>query len=137
MGNKTRVLFVCIANAARSQMAEALLRHIDPDGYEAFSAGIAPTEVDLNARAVLEHLGVSTVELRSKSLEEFAGQSFDYVISLCDKSALECRTLPAGTEHVAWHFEDPATSSRHDVYRHTLHELHERLRLFVVLKSKA
>ena len=57
MTSKTRVLFLCVANSARSQMAEALLRHTDPDGYEAFSAGTLPDEVDRRARMALDQLG--------------------------------------------------------------------------------
>ena len=91
---KTRVLFLCVANAARSQMAEALLRHTDPDGYEVCSAGTQPSAVDPRARLALEQLGVSTDGLHSKALEQFDGQQFDYVITLCDKSAFECSTLP-------------------------------------------
>ena len=136
MSQKKRVLFLCVANAARSQMAEALLRHADPDGYEAFSAGTQPGEVDPRARLALEQLGVSTEGLHSKALESFDGQQFDYVITLCDKSALECLALPGTGEYIAWNFEDPATSSQENAYRKTLHEIHERIKMFVLIKSK-
>ena len=136
MLTKPRVLFVCVANAARSQMAEALLRHTAPDEYEAVSAGTKPAEVDRHARAALDHLGVSTEGLRSKSIEEFAGQSFDYVVTLCDKSALECQALPGAGEFIAWNFPDPASSDQPDAYRHTLHEIHERIKMFVLVKRK-
>ncbi|GAB3372767.1 arsenate reductase ArsC [Azotobacter armeniacus] len=136
MSNKTRVLFVCVANSARSQMAEALLRHTASDHFEACSAGSQPSQVDPRALAALEQLGVSTEGLRSKALDELAGESFDYVITLCDKSALECHTLPGAGEYIAWDFEDPASSSKADAYRHTLHEIHERIKMFVLVKSK-
>jgi ArsR family transcriptional regulator, arsenate/arsenite/antimonite-responsive transcriptional repressor / arsenate reductase (thioredoxin) len=136
MSAKPRVLFVCVANAARSQMAEALLRHTAPDQYEAFSAGTRPDSVDPLARAALDQLGVSTVGLRSKSVDEFVGQTFDYVITLCDKSALECQALPGASEFIAWNFQDPADSDQPDAYRHTLHEIHERIKMFVLVKSK-
>jgi|TARA_Y100000814_G_C12299934_1_gene391418 ArsR family transcriptional regulator len=136
MTSKTRVLFLCVANSARSQMAEALLRHTDPDGYEAFSAGTLPDEVDRRARMALDQLGVATDSLRSKSLDEFAGQHFDYVITLCDKAAFECSTLPGAGEYLAWNFADPATSQQANAYKHTLHEIHERIKLFVLVKSK-
>ena len=136
MTSKTRVLFLCVANSARSQMAEALLRHTDPDGYEAFSAGTLPNEVDPRARMALEQLGVVTDGLRSKSLDEFAGEHFDYVITLCDKSAFECSTLPGAGEYLAWNFADPATNQQANAYKHTLHEIHERIKMFVLVKSK-
>ncbi|HFH3086308.1 arsenate reductase ArsC [Pseudomonas aeruginosa] len=136
MAYKTRVLFICTANAARSQLAEALLRHTDAEHYEAFSAGTQPTVVDPRALAALEHLGVSTEGLHSKSIDEFSAERFDYVITLCDKSAQECQALPGAGEVIAWNFEDPATSSKPDAFRHTLHEIHERIKMFVLVKNK-
>lgn len=94
MSQKKRVLFLCVANSSRSQMAEALLRHTDSEHFEVYSAGSAPTEVDTRARNALEQLGVPTDGLYSKSIEQVAGEPFDYVITLCDKSALECQALP-------------------------------------------
>ncbi|BFN28317.1 arsenate-mycothiol transferase ArsC1 [Pseudomonas sp. SCT] len=136
MAYKSRVLFVCVANSARSQLAEALLRHTDSEHFEAFSAGTAPTDVDPRALAALEQLGVPTAGLRSKSLTELEGQQFDFVITLCDKSSLECHALPGAGEYIAWNFEDPASSDQPDAYRHTLHEIHERIKMFVLVKNK-
>lgn len=136
MSQKKRVLFLCVANSSRSQMAEALLRHLDPVHFEVFSAGTSPAGVDERARNALQQLGISTDGLYSKSIEQVDGEPFDYVITLCDKSALECLTLPGTGEYIAWHFEDPAMSSQPDAYRKTLHEIHERIKLFVLIKSK-
>lgn len=136
MSYKTRVLFVCVANSARSQMAEALLRHTDAEHFAAFSAGTAPAAVDPRALSALEQLGIATDELHSKSLDEFAGERFDYVVTLCDKAALECQALPGAGEYLAWDFEDPATSRKPDAYRHTLHEIHERIKMLVLVKNK-
>ena len=136
MTSKARVLFVCTANAARSQLAQALLRHTDSEHFEAFSAGTVPTQVDPRTFEALSHLGVSTEGLRSKSLDEFRGERFDYVITLCDKAATECQSLPGAGEALAWNFEDPATSTKPDAFRHTLHEIHERIKMFVLVKTK-
>ncbi|AYC32873.1 arsenate reductase ArsC [Pseudomonas cavernae] len=136
MTYKTRVLFICVANAARSQLAEALLRHTDSERFEAFSAGTAPSEIDPRTFEALQHLGVSTEGLRSKSLDEFVGERFDYVITLCDKSALECHALPGAGEALAWNFEDPTTNTKPEAFRHTLHEIHERIKMFVLVKTK-
>ncbi|SDO47058.1 Protein-tyrosine-phosphatase [Pseudomonas arsenicoxydans] len=136
MTDKIRVLFVCVANAARSQLAEALLRHTDSEHFEAFSAGSLPSEIDPRTLGALQHLGVSTEGLYSKSIDEFAAERFDYVITLCDKSSLECHALPGVGEVLAWSFEDPVTSTKHDAFRHTLHEIHERIKMFVLVKSK-
>ncbi len=136
MSQKIRVLFLCVANAARSQMAEALLRHTAPEHYEAFSAGTQPSAVDPRARLALEQLGVSCEGLRSKPLEDFDGQQFDSVITLCDKSAFECSTLPGAGEYIAWDFADPASSSQPNAYTHCLQQIHERIKMFVLDKSK-
>lgn len=136
MADKIRVLFVCTANAARSQLAEALLRHTDPVRFEAFSAGTKPGEVDSRTFAALEYLAIDASGLRSKSTDEYANERFDYVITLCDKAALECQVLPALGERLTWHFEDPITSDKHDAFRHTLHEIHERIKMFVLVKTK-
>lgn len=137
MSQKIRVLFLCVANAARSQLAEALLRHTDSEGYEAFSAGTQPSEVDPRARLALEQLGINTEGLHSKPLESFDGQQFDYVITLCDKAAFECSTLPGAGEYIAWDFEDPASSQQPNAYKTTLQQIHERIKMFVLVKSKA
>ncbi|WP_323616383.1 arsenate reductase ArsC [Pseudomonas putida] len=136
MAFKTRVLFVCTANAARSQLAEALLRHTDGEHYEAFSAGAQPTSIDPRTLEALEHLNVNTNGLYSKALDEFSGKNFDYVITLCDKSASECQSLLGAGEVISWNFEDPVTSSKPDAFRHTLHEIHERIKMFVLVKTK-
>lgn len=136
MSQRKRVLFLCIANSSRSQMAEALLRHTDSEHFEAFSAGTAPTALDPRAQNALEQLGVSTEGLFSKSVEEVAGEPFDYVITLCDKAALECLELPGAGNYIAWNFEDPAVSTERDAYRKTLHEIHERIKMFVLIKNK-
>jgi len=136
MTTKTRVLFVCTANAARSQLAEALLRHTDPEHFDAFSAGTTPTEVDQRTFAVLEHVGINTSGLRSKSINEFKLDEFDYVITLCDKSASECQLLPILGERLAWNFEDPVTSEKPDAFRHTVQEIHDRIKMFVLVKNK-
>jgi len=136
MAFKTRVLFVCTANAARSQLAEALLKHTDDEHFEAFSAGTQPTSIDPRTLEALEHLNVSTDGLHSKAIDEFSGEHFDYVITLCDKSAAECMASLGAGEVISWHFEDPVTSSKPDAFRHTLHEIHERIKMFVLVKTK-
>ena len=137
MSQKQRVLFLCVANSSRSQMAEALLRHLDPEHFEAFSAGSAPTQVDERARGALQQLGISCEGLFSKSIEQVAGEPFDYVITLCDKSAFECSTLPGAGEYIAWDFEDPASSQQKNAYTRCLQQIHERIKMFVLVKSKA
>jgi len=136
MAYQTRVLFVCAANAARSQLAEALLRHTDPNNFAAFSAGSAPTAIDPHTLAALQHLGVDTQGLHSKSLDELRFDEFEYIITLCDKSAQECQHIDFAGEKLAWNFADPVTSDKPDAFRHCLHEIHERIKMFVLVKTK-
>lgn len=133
---KTRVLFLCTANSARSQMAEAMLRHLAGDRFEACSAGTEPTGVDPRTLAALQAFGVDTRGLRAKSVESLGDQHFDYVISLCDKAHRDCRHWPGSGVVMAWDFPDPTASLSSKAFSHTLQEISERLRLFILVNSK-
>jgi protein-tyrosine-phosphatase len=136
MHARKQVLFLCVANAARSQLAEASLRHLAPARFEAFSAGTAPTSLDPRTLHALRAKDIDTDGLRCKSIDEFAGRHFDYLITLCDKSALECRALPQASEIIAWNFEDPATSRKPDAFDRALHEIQERIKMFLLVNTK-
>jgi protein-tyrosine-phosphatase len=137
---KIRILFVCETNSIRSQAAEALLRHTDATHFEASSAGLEPEPVNLRAVAALERAGVDASGLRSKSLAEVGGERFDCVIILCAKSeASEYDMLNdyvQGGQIMTWDFGDPLSNSDADAFRHMLHELHERIKLLVLIKTK-
>lgn len=136
MADKLRVLFVCAKNDVRSVMAEALLRHTDSSHFEAYSAGLEAGEIDSRTLESLDHIGVDTTGLHSKTFDEFDGQPLHYVITLCDKSSEEAtRMRPAG-EVMVWSFEDPTTSERHEPFRHTLQEIHDRIKMFVTVKTR-
>jgi protein-tyrosine-phosphatase len=136
MTDKRRVLFVCAKNDIRSLMAEALLKHTDSDHFEAFSAGLESSEVDPRTWDSLDHIGIDISGLRSKSIEEFEGQAFDYVITLCDKSSAEAGRMSFPGEVITWNFEDPASSERHEPFRHALQEIHDRVKMFVTVKTR-
>ena len=136
MSDRLRVLFVCVANDARSLIAEAVLRHSGSEHFEAFSAGVRPTAVDPRTLTVLEHAGIATQGLRSKALEEFAGMSFDYLIDLCDKGSDELALLPQSSETLTWSFVDPVKQEGLDGFRHVFHELSDRIRLFLMVKNR-
>ncbi|WP_422418323.1 arsenate reductase ArsC [Pseudomonas sp. GZD-222] len=136
MTDRLRVLFVCIGNDARSQIAEALLRHTDPEHFEAFSAGVRPAAIDPRTLAVLEHAGISTEGLRSKPLEEFAGMPFDYLIDLCDKGSDELAQLPHSSKTIAWSFTDPVKQEGEEGFRHLLQEVSDRIKLFLMVKNR-
>jgi len=131
-----RVLFVCSANSARSQMAEVLLRHFGGDHFEVFSAGTEPSGLDPRTLEALKGFGLQAEGLVSKSIESLGDQHFDYVISLCDKAHRECRYWPGSGVVMAWDFPDPKASSDPKAFARTLQELSERIRLFVLVNSK-
>src|SRR3954451_25326370 len=85
-----RVLILCTANSARSQMAEGLLQHMAGDRFEVRSAGAKPSSVRPEAIAVMKEIGIDISKNRSKSVEEFAGEAFDYVVTVCDNARDTC-----------------------------------------------
>jgi len=103
-----RVLILCTGNSARSQMAEGLLRHDAGNVYEVFSAGTKPTRVRPEAITVMREVGIDISGHRSKSVDEFAGQDFDYVITVCDNAKESCPIFPANTKRIHWSIDDPA-----------------------------
>ncbi|MBN8730196.1 MAG: arsenate reductase ArsC [Acidobacteria bacterium] len=106
--SQQRVLILCTGNSARSQMAEGLLRSMAGDRYDVCSAGTRPSFVRPEAIAALRDLGIDITSHRSKSVDEFLGSAFDYVITVCDNARENCPVFPANTKHIHWSFEDPA-----------------------------
>ncbi len=130
-----RVLILCTGNSARSQMAEGLLRHDAGDVYEVFSAGTKPTRVRPEAISVMREVGIDISGHRSKSVDEFAGQDFDYVITVCDNARESCPIFPTKTKRIHWSIEDPAAArgSAEEIltaFRRARDELRARLQAF-------
>ena len=109
-----RVLFLCTGNSARSQIAEALAEQLSDGAVSAASAGSQPKPLHPNAVRVMRDRGIDLAERRSKHLSEFAGQRFDYVISLCDRVREVCPEFPGGPELIHWSIPDPARNSGTD-----------------------
>jgi arsenate reductase (thioredoxin) len=131
-----RVLILCTGNSARSQMAEGLLRHDAGDRYEVFSAGTKPSHVRPEAIAAMSEIGIDISGQRSKSVDEFVGQEFDWVITVCDNARESCPVFPARTQRIHWSVEDPAAvagteTERLAAFRRIRDELRARLRDFV------
>jgi arsenate reductase (thioredoxin) len=106
--NKSRLLVLCTGNSARSQMAEGLFRHEAGDRFEVFSAGTKPGFVRPEAIAVMSEIGIDISGHRSKSVDEFARQELQYVITACDNARESCPIFPATTLRMHWPLEDPA-----------------------------
>lgn len=108
MTEKKKILILCTANSARSQMAEGLLKHITQGEYEIFSAGTKPSILRTEAIQALDEIGIDISQNRSKSINEFADEKIDYVLTVCDNAKENCPYFPAKTKLIHYGFEDPA-----------------------------
>ncbi len=105
---KKRILILCTANSARSQMAEGVLRWLANDQVEVFSAGSRATFVHPFAIRVMDEIGVDIRAHHSKTFEQFIGQPFDAVITVCDSATANCPFMPGHYHRIHWSFPDPA-----------------------------
>lgn len=138
MNEKKRVLILCTGNSARSQMAEGLLRHFGGDKFEVESAGVVSSFVRPQAIEAMKEMGIDISSHRSKSVEEFQGQEFDYVITVCDNAKENCPFFPASTERIHRSFDDPAEAKGSDeeqlnVFRRVRDEIRKKLQNFFAL----
>lgn len=129
------MLILCTGNSARSQMAEGLLRHDAGDRFDVESAGTRPGHVRPEAIAVMRELGIDISAHRSKSVDEFAGQHFDYVLTVCDNARESCPIFPGDCVTIHRNFEDPAAlqgseTERMALFRRVRDELSDYLRSF-------
>jgi arsenate reductase len=113
----TRVLILCTGNSARSQMAEGLLRAMSNAAIDVHSAGTRPGIVRAEAVAVMAERGIDISSHRSKHVDEFAGQTFDYVITVCDSANESCPVFPGAPQRVHWSLPDPAAVEGPDEVR--------------------
>ncbi len=108
---KTRVLFLCTGNSARSQMAEAFLRKYGADRFEVYSAGLEPKEIHPHTRQVLAEVGMDMAGQYAKDLSLFMGKvHFGYLITVCDRAEERCPIFPGMGLRLHWPFEDPAAA---------------------------
>jgi arsenate reductase (thioredoxin) len=108
VSEKSRVLFLCTHNSARSQMAEGLLRHLAGDRFEAMSAGTEATRVRPLAIRAMEEIGIDISHQESKTLERYLEEPFDHVITVCDEANEACPFFPGARSRLHWSFEDPS-----------------------------
>jgi len=135
MTDKKRVLILCTGNSARSQMAEGLLRHDAGDRFDVKSAGTKPGQVRPEAIAVMREIGIDVSGHRSKSVEEFAHDTFDCVLTVCDHAKESCPIFPGHANRMHRSFEDPAAvrgspEERLQVFRRVRDEIRDYLRTF-------
>ncbi len=138
-----RVLFLCTANSARSQMAEALLRLESADRFDVASAGNQPAaRVHPLAIAVMQELNPSLGDSYPKHLKQLSDETWDYVITVCDRSHDACPTFPGDTARIHWGLEDPGAAEGTEaqqlrVFRWVRDEILQRVRLFVAATAPA
>ena len=123
--SRKRVLFLCTHNSARSQMAEGLLRSMNEE-CEVESAGTEQTRVHPLAIEAMQEIGIDISSHRSKTLDAFADQAFDYVVTVCDRANENCPLFPGRSERIHWSFDDPSAATG-------THE--ERLKAFRVVRD--
>ncbi|TRZ97926.1 MAG: arsenate reductase ArsC [Nitrospiraceae bacterium] len=133
---KKPVLFLCTGNSCRSQMAEGFLRHFAGDRFDVASAGTRPAVLNPGAIDAMREVGVDIAQHRSKSVDEFAGQRFDHVITVCDRARESCPIFPGPTCLHQWSFDDPAEATgtleeRMAVFRRVRDEIAARIRRFL------
>lgn len=141
MDRKPRVLFLCTHNAARSQMAEGILRDLAKGEVDVFSAGTEPAGMHPLAVQALKAMGIDAGTQRSKHVDEFSDQVFDYVITLCDAVREVCPVFPGDPERIHWSFPDPGAvagteDQRLQAFRQTAQELNMRLRPFILVLGR-
>lgn len=131
---RQRVLLLCTGNSARSQMAEGLMREIAGDRFEVFSAGTRPAGLNPNAVTAMGEIGIDISRHRSKSVDEFEGEQFDYIITVCDNAKESCPIFPGAGKRIHHSFEDPAAAPAEQqlpLFRKVRDEISGWLREFV------
>jgi arsenate reductase (thioredoxin) len=127
MEEMKKVLFICTANSARSQMAEGLLKALGSDRWEVRSGGIFSSYVHPLAIRAMEEIGIDISRQTSKSINRFVKKKFDYIITLCDDAAKSCPHFPGTGKRFHWPFEDPAAA---------IGTVEERLAVFRKVRDK-
>lgn len=133
---KPRVLFRCTGNSARSQMAEGWLRHLAGDRYDVCSAGTQPVGLNPGSIDAMAEVGIDISRHRSKHVAEYATQTIDYVITVCDRDKESCPRWSGAVRLIHWSFEDPAAvtesaEQRRQVFRRVREEIAAAIRQFL------
>ncbi len=135
---KIRVLFLCTGNSARSIIGAALLRRVGGSAFDVHSAGTHPRGINPYTVRVLEPLGIDLSHERSKSVSEYEGESFDYVITVCDAAAEECPIFPGAPRRIHWSLADPAAVEGTDedklrAFQQTLRDMKAHVDRFAIV----
>ena len=138
MQDEPRVLFVCTGNSCRSQMAEGLLKHYGNGEFEVYSAGLSPSYVHPLAIKAMAESGIDITNQYSKTVNEFIGQEFSYVITVCGSAKELCPVFSGKYKVLHWSIEDPASTSGTEeetmkVFRKVRQNILEKVKYFVTI----
>ena len=136
-----RVLFVCTHNAARSQMAEALLRSLGGERFAVQSAGTDPTRVHPLAVSVMAGIAIAISGARSRHVEDVLGQRFDDVMTVCERARETCPVFNDAPDRIAWSYPDPAAvdgseAARPAAFERVRTDLLARLRTWLIIAER-
>lgn len=137
---RRRVLFVCVHNSARSQMAEGMLRAWAGDRFEVASGGTEASHVRPEAIAAMAELGIDISAHESKTIERFMGQPWDWLIPVCEEASQACPYVPGAKTVLRWSFDDPSAATGSDeerlgVFRRVRDEMVTQVRAFVAANA--
>lgn len=132
-----KILFVCVRNSARSQMAEGLANSLGGGRVSAVSAGSDPGTVNELAIEALREIGIDISDHRSKSIADVAGEDYDYVVTLCEEAQKACPTVPGTAKSLHWFLPDPAAiggfpEDRLAAFRETRNQLIFRIKELIL-----
>jgi arsenate reductase len=138
---RQRVIFVCTHNSARSQMAEGMLRAFGGGRFDVFSAGTEASDVRPEAVAVMNEIGVDISGHTSKSIDQFIGESFSWLITVCDEAKEACPTIPGVARQQHWSIDDPSTvegdeEARLAAFRNTRDIIRDRVHIFALAAGR-
>jgi arsenate reductase (thioredoxin) len=139
--DRQRVIFVCTHNSARSQMAEGMLRAFGGERFEALSAGTEATRVRPEAITVMDEIGIDISGHTSKGIEQFRGESFSWLITVCDEAKEACPTIPGVAQQAHWSIEDPSEregdeQTRLEAFRSARDIIRDRLHIFMLAAGR-
>ena len=138
---RQRVIFVCTHNSARSQMAEGMLRAWAGDRFEVFSAGTEATRVRPEAIAVMDEIGIDITGQTSKTLQPFMGESFAWLVTVCDQAKEACPTIPGVAQQTHWSIDDPSVvegdeTTSVEAFRAARDLLRDRIHMFILAAGR-
>ncbi len=141
LNHKPKVLILCTGNSARSQMAEGFLNQIGSGRFEAYSAGVEPKGLNPLAIKVMREIQIDISHHKSKSLELYINDKFDFVITVCDSANEKCPVFPGDYKRIHWSFDDPAGPGGDEeiklvVFRRVRDEIKDRVSAWVTDQEK-